>query len=75
MMDSVKAHFGAGNHIEFVNGLVKRAENGVFVIADAEPFFYLNKKDKLVEHELSMPSGFDIDLKRFCVFHANWGIS
>ena len=22
-----------------------------------------------MEHELSMPSQFDIDLKRFCVFH------
>ena len=31
--------------------------------------FYLNKKDKLVEHELPMPSQFDVNLKRFCVFH------
>ena len=53
----------------FVNKLVNRAENGVLVIADAGPFFHLNRKDKLVEHELSMPSRFDTDLKRFCVFH------
>jgi uncharacterized protein YaiI (UPF0178 family) len=44
-------------------------ENGVLVIADAGPFFHHGKKEKLVEHELSMPSRFDTDLKRFCVFH------
>src|SRR5689334_16810696 len=69
VMDSIKAHFGADDHMFFVNKLVNRAENGVLVIADAGPFFHLNKKEKLVEHELSMPSRFDTDLKRFCVFH------
>jgi hypothetical protein len=69
VMDSVKGHFGAGSHMDFVNKLVNGAENGVLVIADAGSFFHLNKKDKLIEHELSMPSQFDINLKRFCVFH------
>jgi hypothetical protein len=69
IMDSIQGHFGADDHMVFVNNLVNRAENGVLVIADAGPFFHLNKKDKLVEHELSMPSRFDTDLKRFCVFH------
>jgi hypothetical protein len=69
VMDSLKAHFGIGNHMAFVNELVKRAEKGVLVIADAGPFFHLNKTDKLIEHELSMPSQFDMNLKRFCVFH------
>jgi hypothetical protein len=69
VMDSIKGHFGADDHMVFVNKLVDSAENGVLVIADAGPFFHLNKKDKLVEHELSMPSRFDTDLKRFCVFH------
>ena len=69
VMDSIHGHFGAGNHMDFVNKLVNGAENGVLVIADAGPFFHLNKKDKLIEHELSMPSQFDINLKRFCVFH------
>ncbi|MFL6396972.1 MAG: hypothetical protein ACJ706_07425 [Nitrososphaeraceae archaeon] len=72
-MDSLKGHFGLSNHMVFVNELVKRAENssknGVLVIADAGPFFHLNKRDKLMEHELSMPSQFDINLKRLCVFH------
>ena len=68
-MDSIKGLFGANDHMTFVNNLVNRAENGVLVIADAGPFFHLSKKDKLVEHELSMPSRFDVNLKRFCVFH------
>jgi hypothetical protein len=55
--------------MDFVNKLVNGAENDVLVIADARAFFHLNKKDKLIEHELSMPSQFDINLKRFCVFH------
>jgi hypothetical protein len=69
VMDSINAHFGADDHMVFVNKLVDNAENGVLVIADAGPFFHLNKKEKLVEHELSMPSRFDKNLKRFCVFH------
>ena len=69
VMDSIHGHFGAGNHMDFVNKLANGAENGVLVIADSGPFFHLNKKDKLIEHELSMPSKFDINLKRFCVFH------
>ena len=69
VVDSLKAHFGTGNHAEFVNDQVKRAQNGVLVIADGGPFFHLNKTDKLMEHELSMPSRFDVNLKRFCVFH------
>jgi hypothetical protein len=69
VMDSINAHFGADDQMIFVNKLVDNAENGVLVIADAGPFFHLNKKEKLVEHELSMPSRFDKNLKRFCVFH------
>jgi hypothetical protein len=33
-MDSVKGHFDMGNHMAFVNELIRRAENGVLVIAD-----------------------------------------
>ena len=69
VMDSLKGHFNIDNHMAFVNGLVKKAKNGVLVIADGGSFFHLNKKDKLIEHELSMPSQFDVNLKRFCVFH------
>jgi hypothetical protein len=69
VMDSIKGHFGTDDHMTFVDKLVDNSENGVLVIADAGPFFHLHKKEKLVEHELSMPSKFDINLRRFCVFH------
>ena len=69
VIDSIKGLFEMGNHIAFVNEQVKRAKNGVSVIADGGPFFHLNKTDKLMEHELSMPSQFGVNLKRFCVFH------
>jgi hypothetical protein len=69
VMDCIKGLFGANDHMIYVNNLVNRSENGVLVIADAGPFFHLDKKDKLVEHELSMPSRFDVNLKRFCIFH------
>jgi hypothetical protein len=69
LMDSIKGLFDMGNHMAFVYEQVKRAKNGVSVIADGGPFFHLDKRDKLVEHELSMPSQFDVNLKRFCVFH------
>jgi hypothetical protein len=35
-MDSIHGHFGAGNHMDFVNKLVNGAENGVLVIADSD---------------------------------------
>lgn len=69
VMDSLKAHFDIGDHMAYVNNLVDSTENGVLVIADAGPFFHLNRTDKLMEHELSMPSQFDVNLKRFCVLH------
>jgi hypothetical protein len=56
VMDSIKGHFDAGDHMAYVNELVNSAESGVLVIADAGAFFHLNKRDKLIEHELSMPS-------------------
>jgi tRNA G37 N-methylase TrmD len=73
VIDSLNGHFGTINQMAFVKQLVKRAENssksGVLVIADAGPFFHLKRVDELIEHELSMPSKFDVHLKRLCVFH------
>jgi hypothetical protein len=69
VLDSIKGHFDAGDHMAYVNELVNSAESGVLVIADAGAFFHLNKRDKLIEHELSMPSRFNVNQKRFCVFH------
>ena len=68
VMDSIEGHFGADDHMAHVNNLVDSAENGVLVIADAGPFFHPNKTDKLIAHELSMPSQFDINLRGFVYF-------
>ena len=73
VMDSLKARFGINNHMAFLKQLLRKAEdsskNGVSIIADCGSFLHLNNTDKLIEHELSMPSQLDINLKRFCVFH------
>jgi hypothetical protein len=72
VMDSLR-HFGSTNSMAFVKQLVTKAEssakNGVSIIADAGSFFHIKNLDKLIEHELSMPSKFDVHLNRFCVFH------
>ena len=72
IIDSVEGFFDL-DHPSYVKNLLKQAESlgksGISVIADAGAFFHYNKVEELVKHELSMPSKFDINLKRFCVFH------
>jgi hypothetical protein len=72
IIDSVKGFFDF-DHPSYVKNLLKQAESlgksGISVIADAGAFYHYNKVEELVKHELSMPSKFDINLKRFCVFH------
>ncbi len=72
IIDSVEGFFDF-DHPSYVKKLLKQAESlgksGISVIADAGAFYHYNKVEELVKHELSMPSKFDINLKRFCVFH------
>jgi hypothetical protein len=72
IIDSVKGFFDF-DHPLYVKNLLKQAESlgksGISVIADAGAFYHYSKLEELVKHELSMPSKFDINLKRFCVFH------
>ncbi len=72
IIDSVKGFFDF-DHPSYVKNLLKQAEslgkNGISVIADAGAFYHYSKIEELVKHELAMPSKFDINLKRFCVFH------
>jgi hypothetical protein len=72
IIDSVKGFFDF-DHPSYVKNLLKQAESlgksGISVIADAGAFYHYSKVEELVKHELSMPSKFDINLKRFCVFH------
>lgn len=48
VMDSLRGHFGSSDLTVFVEELIKRAKNGVLVIADPGSFFHLNKTDKLM---------------------------
>ena len=72
IIDSVKGFFDF-DHPSYVKSLLKQAESlgksGISVIADAGAFYHYSKLEELVKHELSMPSKFDVNLKRFCVFH------
>ena len=78
IMDSVKAYFGLGiktNLEKFIQSQVKIAENtgenGVSVITDVGSFHLFEIVDKLIEYELSLPTKYDIKLKRFCVYNKN----
>jgi hypothetical protein len=57
----------------FIQELVKHAEtlgkDGVSVITDSGSFSHFEKREKLVDYELSLPSKYDhgMKLKRFCV--------
>jgi hypothetical protein len=72
IIDSVEGFFDF-DHPSYVKNLLKQAESsgksGICIIADAGAFYHYSKGEELIKHELSMPSKFDINLKRFCVFH------
>ena len=72
IIDSVKGFFDF-DHASYVKNLLKQAEslgkNGISVLADAGAFYHYSQLEELVKRELSMPSKFDIKLKRFCGFH------
>jgi hypothetical protein len=71
IIDSIKGHFGSDDLTTFVKQLVKKAEGSgkksVSMFADGGSFFHFKKLQEIVEHEMSMPSKFDMNLKRFCV--------
>lgn len=74
IIDSVKAYFGLKTDLEqFVHNLVKKAEsmrkNGVSVITDAGSFYLFEIIEQLIALELSLPSKYDIRLKRFCIYN------
>jgi hypothetical protein len=74
IIDSAKAYFKSEIGLEsFIQKLVRHAEslgkNGVSVITDSGSFSLFEKREKLVDYELSLPSKYDhgMKLKRFCV--------
>ena len=76
IIDSVKAYFGSDiDLMSFVARLAKKAQNsgknGISVISDLASFYYYDQIDKLIEHEMSLPTKYDdeMKLKGFCFYH------
>ncbi|MBA2266819.1 MAG: hypothetical protein H0W19_00560, partial [Nitrosopumilus sp.] len=57
----------------FNKNLVKYAKTngkaGVSILTDTGAFPYKHRIQDLVNYELSLPSKYDMDLKRVCLFH------
>jgi hypothetical protein len=76
IIDSVKAYFGSDiDLMSFLARLAKKAQNsgknGISVISDLASFYYYDQIDKLIEHEMSLPTKYDdeMKLKGFCFYH------
>ena len=54
------------NLVEYAKAMEK---SGVATIADKGSFPFKHRIDNLVNFELSLPSKYDIDLKRICVYY------
>jgi hypothetical protein len=46
-------------------------KNGLSIISDTGAYLYRGMLKETVEYELSLPTIFDLLLKRFCIFHQN----
>ncbi|WP_458745965.1 hypothetical protein [Candidatus Nitrosocosmicus sp. T] len=77
IVDSLKKYIGNNvspdtdydynkNLVEYAKAMGK---SGVSIIADKGTFPFKHRIDDLVNFELSLPSKYDIDLKRVCVYH------
>ena len=76
IVDSLKKYIGnvsPDSDYKFNKNLVKYAKSkgktGVSIIADKGTFPFKHRIDDLVNFELSLPSKYDIELKRICVYH------
>lgn len=76
IIDSLKGYFGKPEGImPFIKQILDHADlsgrSGVSVFGDVGPFFYYpNKHDHLIQHELSIPSEHkNMNLKTFCLYH------
>ena len=74
--DITKTYFGSGQDFLFFLNILnkqqeKRGKNGISVIADMGIFYHFNtnNNDALFRFERSLPTKFDIRLKRFCYYH------
>jgi MEDS: MEthanogen/methylotroph, DcmR Sensory domain len=73
--DSIETHSGYKKDFVSLKILDKRQEkrhkNDISVIADMGVFFHSqNNKDALIDFESSLPSKFDMNVKRICNYHS-----
>ena len=76
IVDSLKKYIGNVSpdfDYNYNKKLVEHAKamgkSGVSIIADKGTFPFKQRIDDLINFELSLPSKYDIDLKRICVYH------
>lgn len=73
--DSLPEYFGIEAPMvskdRLLHEVIKKAKNGLSVLADMGPFYYNKQYDKLVDYELSLPQHFDLNLKGICMYHQN----
>jgi hypothetical protein len=76
IVDSLKKYIGnisQDSDYNYNKNLVEYAKSkgksGVSIIADKGTFPFKHRIDDLVNFELSLPSKYDIELKRICVYH------
>ena len=74
ILDSLKGYFGLQEGlIPFLiqtADFAKKSGKSLSVLSDMGSFFYYNKKDNLLQYEMSLPSRYEkINLKGFCAYH------
>ena len=74
IMDSLKGYFGLQEGlIPFLlqtADFVKKSGKSLSVLSDMGSFFYYNKKDDLLQYEMSLPSRYErMNLKGFCAYN------
>src|ERR687897_490699 len=75
IIDSLKGYFGSQDGLmPFVKKIVEFAKtsgkNGVTVLADMGSFFYNQKSDACMHHEMTLPTQYEgTNLKGFCIYH------
>jgi DcmR-like sensory protein len=74
IMDSLKGYFGLQEGlIPFLiqtADFAKKSGKSLSVLSDMGSFFYYDKKDDLLQYEMSLPSKYEkMNLKGFCAYH------
>ena len=76
IVDSLKKYFGSDSlesdydsNKKLVDYAKTIGKSGVSFIGDTGAFPYKHRVEELVNYELSLPSKYDMDLKRLCLFH------